>query len=179
MTDNPFHNFEHASHVTMSVCKMLHRIVEERDIAVEQGEDVDLRSEHEDGLVIKYDPLTRFACIFSALIHDVDHQGTYTHDKDFLHLFIAFSFTQYTFYLNHKGVPNMTLVQEGDVLAHKYQEKSVAEQNSVNLAWDILMSPDYEKLRSCICVNQEEYIRFRSLVVNSVMGKTQIFNQVA
>jgi hypothetical protein len=65
----------------------------------------------------------------------------------------------------------MVLVQEEDPLAHKYQGKSVAEQNSVDLAWEILMSSEYEKLRNCICCDQEEFLRFRSLVVNSVMGK--------
>ena len=32
--DNPFHNFEHASHVTMSVCKLLSRIVKPSDFDV-------------------------------------------------------------------------------------------------------------------------------------------------
>jgi hypothetical protein len=68
------------------------------------------------------------------------------------------------------GVPNTTLVKEESRLAHKYKNKSVAEQNSVDLSWALLMEPEYEKLRNCICCNEEEYSRFRSLVVNSVMA---------
>jgi len=59
--DNPFHNFEHASHVTMSVFKLLSRIV----------------SSEEDAYGINSDPLTQFAVVLSALIHDADHPGTF------------------------------------------------------------------------------------------------------
>merc|ERR1712194_40444 len=36
--------------------------------------------------------------------------------------------------------------------------------------WDLLMSSDYEDLRSCIYSNEEELKRFRQLVVNTVMA---------
>jgi hypothetical protein len=48
--DNPFHNFEHASHVTMSTSKILQRVVAAHDFA----------------FGITSDPLTHFACVFSA-----------------------------------------------------------------------------------------------------------------
>jgi 3'5'-cyclic nucleotide phosphodiesterase len=32
------------------------------------------------------------------------------------------------------------------------------------------MKPHYVNLRSCICISDEEFVRFRSLVVNSVMA---------
>ena len=51
-----------------------------------------------------------------------------------------------------------------------YGNKSVAEQNSVDLAWDLLMEPAYDSLRACIYKTQEELERFRHLVVNSVMA---------
>jgi hypothetical protein len=66
---NPFHNFPHASHVAMSVAKLLSRIV---------GPDQDFESQqqlHDHTYGITSDPLTQFACVFSALIHDVDHSG--------------------------------------------------------------------------------------------------------
>jgi len=76
--DNPFHNFEHASHVTMSVVKLLSRIV---------APDIEHSGESHDGKIastlhdhtygITSDPLTQFACVFSALIHDVDHSGKF------------------------------------------------------------------------------------------------------
>lgn len=86
--------------------------------------------------------LTQFACAFSALIHDLDHEG----------------------------VPNFTLVNENSPLAEKYKGKSVAEQNSVDLAWGLLMNDDYKNLRSCVCGDAEEFARFRQLVINVVLA---------
>lgn len=91
---------------------------------------------------ITSDPLTQFACIFSALIHDAEHTG----------------------------LPNAQLVKEGSDIAIRYQNVSVAEQNSVDVAWSILMEPQFKQLRSAIYCSQAEMIRFRQLVVNSVMA---------
>ncbi|CAB9505272.1 Receptor-type guanylate cyclase gcy [Seminavis robusta] len=144
---NPFHSFEHASHVVMSVLKMMGRIVAPKELASKrQKGSIDQTTfeaelnDHTFG--ISADPLTSFACAFSALIHDVDHQG----------------------------IPNTVLVKEESPLAAKYSNKSVAEQNSVDLAWAFLMDPEYDQLRACICCDDEEFARFRSLVVNSVMA---------
>jgi hypothetical protein len=46
----------------------------------------------------------------------------------------------------------------------------VAEQNSVDIAWDLLMKPAYGDLRNCIYQTQEELERFRHLIVNAVMA---------
>jgi 3'5'-cyclic nucleotide phosphodiesterase len=91
---------------------------------------------------ITSDPLTQFSCVFSAVIHDVDHPG----------------------------VPNTTLVEEKTPLATKYNNKSIAEQNSVDLAWNLLMNDRYKTLRSAIYSSDVEMRRFRQLVVNSVMA---------
>eukprot|EP00980_Cylindrotheca_fusiformis_P020165 scaffold7242_cov137-Cylindrotheca_fusiformis.AAC.1 len=143
---NQFHNFHHASHVTASVKKLLTRIVkvgEGNGLAVtSQGypnDDDDLLAGHSYG--ITSDPLTQFAVLFSAIIHDVDHPG----------------------------VPNAQLVKENTRNAQIYK-KSVAEQNSVELAWDILMSDDYSSLRACIYQTEADLRRFRQLVVNAVMA---------
>lgn len=133
-------DFEHASHVTLSVIKMLGRIVDPKAIAKKQNAEND--DENELHNRIASDPLTQFACAFSSLIHDLDHQG----------------------------VTNTTLIQEASPLAQKCKNKSVAEQNSVDLAWELLAKPDYDKLRVCLCKDSEEFSRFRSLVVNSVMA---------
>jgi len=69
--DNPFHNFEHASHVTMSVVKLLSRIVAPSDVE----DNGDGKTLHDHTYGITSDPLTQFACVFSALIHDADHSG--------------------------------------------------------------------------------------------------------
>ena len=64
---NPFHSFEHASHVTMSVVKLLSRIVAPTD-EVNDDNMASLMHDHTYG--ITSDPLTQFACVLSALIHD-------------------------------------------------------------------------------------------------------------
>ncbi|KAL3938644.1 MAG: hypothetical protein SGBAC_006480 [Bacillariaceae sp.] len=143
---NPFHNFEHASHVTASVKKLLKRIVNvnvgngltQRDANSEVNM-IDLAG-HSYG--ITSDPLTQFAVVFAAIIHDLDHPG----------------------------VPNAQLVKEGAPNAELYKNKSVAEQNSVDIAWKILMSEEHESLRSCIYQTKDELLRFRQLVVNTVMA---------
>lgn len=78
---------------------------------------------------------------------------------------------------DHPGVPNSILVKEEDPLAAKYKGKSVAEQNSVDLAWGILMDPQYKELRAVIYSNKDEFERFRSIVVNVVMA-TDIMDKV-
>ena len=147
--DNPFHNFEHASHVAMCANKLLTRITAADDFEMHRyAPSGDLLSGlHNYTYGITSDPLTHFACVFSAMIHDVDHPG----------------------------VSNMQLIKEKDEMATMYQGKSVAEQNSVDVAWDLLMDPIYSELRQCIWSNLEELTRFRKLIVNSVMA-TDIFD---
>ena len=111
-TDNAFHDFEHASHVTMSVLKLLKRIAApafepatnlDKSCSSTSNAAIMLSSNDEVSYAIAMDPLTQFACVFSALIHDADHPG----------------------------VPNATLIAEGSSMATAYQSKSIAEQNSV------------------------------------------------
>lgn len=68
--------------------------------------------------------------------------------------------------MDHTGVPNATLVQENAKIAELYKQKSVAEQNSVDLAWDMLMDSKYSALQNVIYTNSSELERFRQLVVN-------------
>jgi hypothetical protein len=142
--DNPFHNFEHASHVSMSVVKLLSRITDPaKKLKIESDTYSKMDSilhDHSNG--INYDPLTQFACVFSAVIHDMDHPG----------------------------VPNNQLVNEDAEIATFYRNKSVAEQNSVDLAWKLLMEEEFSALRGAICSNEEEKKRFRQLLVNVVLA---------
>jgi hypothetical protein len=133
--DNAFHNFAHASHVTMSAQRLLQGLANMR-----AGDD------SHDTVVL--DPLTRFAVAFSALVHDVDHPG----------------------------VPNGQLVKEGSVLAARYQHQSVAEQNSVDIAWNLLRDPSFTDLQMSIFSNTAELQLFRQVLVNSVMA-TDIFDK--
>ena len=68
--------------------------------------------------------------------------------------------------VDHDGVSNMQLVKEKTEASKLYKGKSVAEQNSVDLAWNLLMEPTYKNLRKQIYSTEEEFNRFRQLVVN-------------
>ena len=68
------------------------------------------------------------------------------------------------------------LIEEEGELAALYANKSIAEQNSIDIAWDLLGEPKYSDLRGAIYSNQVEYDRFRALVVNAVIA-TDIFDK--
>lgn len=86
--------------------------------------------------------------VLSALIHDTDHLG----------------------------VSNAQLVKEEHNLAQIHQGRSVAEQNSVVLAWTKLMDPAFLHLRRVIYGTPAELQRFRQIVVNNVLA-TDIFDK--
>eukprot|EP00980_Cylindrotheca_fusiformis_P005842 scaffold1228_cov119-Cylindrotheca_fusiformis.AAC.9 len=143
--DHAFHNFDHASHVTASVKKLLARIVNTDEGnglgRSSQPDSLDLVDLAGHSYGITSDPLTQFAVVFSAIIHDVDHPG----------------------------VPNAQLVKENTRSAQIYK-KSIAEQISMELSWDMLMGDEFAELRACIYQTEEELRRFRQLVVNTVMA---------
>jgi hypothetical protein len=152
-TQNPFHNFEHAVHVTMSVIKLLNRIIS-LDTYLESFVEHDGSNQQEgkvteDDLIhrIMLDPLTQLACIFASLIHDIDHPG----------------------------IPNSKLMEEDVHLAIKYNGRSIAEQRSVDMAWELFLEDKFRNLRDAICGTSSEMLRFRQLVINSVMA-TDIFD---
>ena len=132
----------------MSVLKLLSRIVESTKgnaSPLSQGRGSGKGNEGNEVQSHAYgitDPLTQFACAFAAVIHDVDHMG----------------------------VPNMQLVKEQSALAIQYKNKSVAEQNSFDMSWQLLMEDQFSDLRSAIYGTEDEFVRFRQLVVNSVMA---------
>ena len=97
---------------------------------------------------ITSDPLTLLAISFSALIHDVDH----------------------------RGCSNGQLAKENEALGKKYANQSVAEQNSLDIAWEILMRDQFQHLRQSIFPSQAELLRFRQLIVNTVLA-TDIFDK--
>ena len=151
---NPFHNFEHACHVTMSVNKLLKRIVapdltsEQLELLKKGGGQNFASHLHDFTHGIVSDPMAAFAITFSAIIHDADH----------------------------RGVSNMQLINEDAALADRYRKKSVAEQNSLDIAWDILMLDQFRGLRRALFGTQEELLRFRQLIVNIVLA-TDIFDK--
>jgi hypothetical protein len=72
--------------------------------------------------------------------------------------------------VDHSGAPNAQLVKEASPVASLYKGKSIAEQNSFDIAWDLLMEPGYKDTRRLIYSTANEFKRFRQLVVNSVMA---------
>jgi hypothetical protein len=146
--ENPFHNFHHASHVVTAVTKFMHRINDARELDVGDEREREFNERkfasalHNHTYGIASDPLTQFACVFSALIHDVDHPG----------------------------VPNSQLIKENEQLASRYKCRSVAEQKSFDLAWNLLMDHRFKDFRAVICPTQVAMLRFRQLVINSVMA---------
>jgi hypothetical protein len=128
--DVPFHSFDHAAHVTMSMNKIISMMISEKDVS--SIGDPSAASEycearrcsrrstvqhvsHSKSVVcekiiaekatygISSDPLLKFALLFSALIHDVAH----------------------------KGVPNSTLIDEEDELAILHNDISVSAKPCV------------------------------------------------
>jgi class 3 adenylate cyclase len=147
---NSFHCFEHATHATMAMDRMLKRIasLEDPDPMSEpdtkqKNAKTEALEHHNRTFGIGSDPLTQFALIFSALIHDVDHVG----------------------------VSNYQLIKEESPIAGLYKNKSVSEQNSVDIAWWLLMTPNFSNLRECIGLSDaKELRRFRQVLVNSVIA---------
>lgn len=120
----------------MSVTKLLGRIVVPD---INSGDEKDL---HDHTYGITSDPLTQFAVVFSAMLHDADH----------------------------KGVPNTQLVNEGTEEARRYRDQSVAEQNSIDICWTLLMKDKFKGLRQAIYTTTDDLRRFRQLVVNTVLA---------
>jgi 3'5'-cyclic nucleotide phosphodiesterase len=104
-------------------------------------------SDHDFTIGINSDPLTVLGIIFSGVIHDADH----------------------------RGVSNMQLSQEQPELGEKYRNKSVAEQNSLDLCWALLMEDRFVDLRDLLFTTQDELDRFRQVLVNTVLA-TDIFD---
>jgi hypothetical protein len=97
---------------------------------------------------INSDPMAVFAIVFSALIHDADH----------------------------RGVSNVQLAKEEPEMGDLYHCKSVAEQNSLDVSWGLLMSPQFDRLRALLFGTEAELLRFRQLIVNVVLA-TDIFDK--
>ena len=146
---NPFHCFEHASHVTFSAYQLLRSVVANdlpkstMDCEMTNAwSHLPLLCSNTGAWGLSSDPLAQFAIIFSALIHDVEHVG----------------------------VPNAQLAKEKPGVAAKYQNRSLAEQTSLDVAWALLHEAQFHDLRECIFPSQREFTRFRALVVNIVMS---------
>jgi hypothetical protein len=131
----------------MSVNKLLMRVVTP-DVDVEhvEGDVASKLYDYTHG--INSDPITILAIIFSAVIHDLDH----------------------------RGVSNTQLIHEEPEMGKMYNGKSVAEQNSLDIAWSIFLKAEYQELRWFLFETEEEMKRFRQVMVNVVLA-TDIFDK--
>lgn len=121
----------------MSVSKLISRVVDPMDDGGADG-----KAAHDHTCGITSDPLTQFVCVFSALMHDADHEG----------------------------VSNSQLAKEKTDLALRCDNVSVAEQHSLGLSWEIFVSSEHDELRNAICATPSELKRWREIVVNAVMA---------
>ena len=126
----------------MSASKLMKRILASEEMKEKSDEDITLKHLHDHTFGIATDPLCQFAVVFSALVHDV----------------------------GHPGIPNARLAIEDPVTADRYENRSIAEQRSLDVAFDLLNLPNFENLRRCIYANEDECKRFRQLVVNSILA---------
>jgi 3'5'-cyclic nucleotide phosphodiesterase len=91
--------------------------------------------------------VAHFAIIFSALIHDMDH----------------------------RGVSNKQLQVEEPALSRRYNGKSIAEQNSLDMAWNIFSLEHFAPLRAYLFQSADDLARFRQILVNMVLA-TDLFD---
>jgi 3'5'-cyclic nucleotide phosphodiesterase len=61
-------------------------------------------------------------------------------------------------------------------VATLYRNKSIAEQNSLDLAWGLLMTNQFDQLRRAVFRTNHHLLHFRRIIVNSVLA-TDIFDK--
>jgi len=169
-----YHNFQHATHVTLSANKLINillsceyaphgRSTQGEDFATTKSKQKTFQRKSKDKSSVKSDvcgnsagkifeknlatfgissdPLSHFALVFSALIHDVEH----------------------------KGLPNSQLVKEMDKLSSMYPTKSIAEQHSITVGLSLLSENRFKDLKRAIYVNKEECVKFNTLVSDIIL----------
>jgi hypothetical protein len=163
----PFHNFQHATHVTMSVVKLLSRIVTPDNVHQNGLMNSDIGADlHDNTYGITSDPLTQFAVLLSALVgFRIWHFIVKLIPNPCLALIVIHQIHD----VDHPGVPNAQLVKEQAPLTSIYS-RSAAELNSLDLAWSLLMDDKYQCLRSSIYATEPEFFRFRQVMVNIVLA---------
>lgn len=129
----PYHSQEHCSHVVLSTCKLMDMMLK-----VEKGQ-----RNVPPAFGLRNDPMQLFALAFSALIHDVEHQG----------------------------IPNRQLSQEKDRLAVLYNDQSIAENWSLYVGFSEFLQDEFQNLRRVAFGEQEEnYPKFRKTVITLVLA---------
>jgi hypothetical protein len=121
----PYHNASHGTHVTLSTNKLLDMLWVHRC----------------NSFGLRQNAMSLLALVFSALTHDVEHQG----------------------------LPNRQLAVEDDELAVLYNDNSIAEQRSLYIGFKELLKPDYQELRAAVFPTKQDYRDFRQKVVDLIL----------
>jgi hypothetical protein len=166
--NHPYHNFEHASHVGMSLAVLLSRLANnDQEVFMTLGGAIEsngktssshdsntpTREKNNDGFMkalshhnrtfgISSDPLAQFALVFAALAHEVDHPGA----------------------------PNRVLIREFSPLVKTYQGRCMAQQHAIQRTWELFSHESFHDLRRAICPTPRELRRFRQIFVTAVMA---------
>ena len=69
----------------------------------------------------------------------------------------------------YSQVPNRQLVVEGDDLALLYDDQSIAEQNSINIALSTLSDVRFAELYAMIAPTNSDELVFRKLVIDMLL----------
>jgi hypothetical protein len=130
-------------HASQVMLSVVLKLLKRIFVPTENEEITDDEAIHDYTFGITSDPLTQFSVVLSALAHDIDHSG----------------------------VPNSRLSQEEDRLAQIYCGKSIAEQNSVDIAWGLLIVDErVDALRMVIHPTVEDLKRFCQMMVHTVLA---------
>lgn len=62
------------------------------------------------------------------------------------------------------------MIVENREMADRYEYRSVAEQNSLELCWNLLLEPRFKELRATVYATSSDMQHFRELLVNSIMA---------
>lgn len=161
----PYHNRQHAFHVTLSTNKLLDLMLlfnpslatqeiqglppdaSINTVTSQRQESRKAQTKIPKTYGLRRDTLLQFAVVFAALIHDVQHQG----------------------------ISNRQLAIEDDPLSLLYNDTSTLEQQSLTIGFTELMQPEFAKLRKVLFPTRQEYTDFRKVVVNLVLA-TDIAN---
>jgi len=160
--DTPYHNREHAYHVTLSANKLLdlmlisdryqdnghQRVVNLSNISDRHNpQSLQLPAKIPKTYGLRRDALLQFVLIFSAMIHDV----------------------------HHRGISNRQLMLEDDPLTILFNDTSILEQQSLTIAFTEFLQPDFQKVRNLLFPTRDLYNTFRKRVIDLVLA-TDIAN---
>jgi hypothetical protein len=120
--DVPYHNRQHAYHVILSMNKLMDMFLNYDPLSSSNRSNSSPKrlTRPPPTYGIRHDPLVLLALVFSALIHDVEHQG----------------------------IPNRQLALEDDRLAILYNDQSIAENWSLYVAFSELLQDEFSELRA-------------------------------